>query len=317
LKKFLALAICAALLAGCSSTLKQPVAAAYAQAPTDTVPASAAPASTATSTPAPTDSPVPTATPTPTPSPPPTAPPVISAGSIDTSGYSNDKLSWYFIKHTDHHQPPGCDDTVDITPFGGYYLGDTSHKYIYLTFDEGYENGYTGQILDTLKEKGVTAAFFCVGTYIRDDPDLVMRMVNEGHIVGSHTETHRSLPDLTDAEVLDELYTTAGRFKELTGKDMPAFLRPPSGEYSERVLALTHAAGYKTIFWSYAYVDWEIDNQPGPDTAYNNVMDYLHNGEILLLHAVSSSSAEALPRIIDSVRGQGYEFKTLYDLPDN
>ena len=219
------------------------------------------------------------------------------------------------MKNSDHQPTRGAAE-LDISAYDGHYLGDTTHKYIWLTFDEGYEEGYTASILDTLKEKGVHAAFFCVGTYIRDSPDLVKRMVDEGHVVADHTEDHPSMPDLSDQEVLDEIYGAATRFKDLTGQDMPAFLRPPSGEYSERTMYITQKAGYKTIFWSFAYEDWLVDQQPGKDYAYKIVMDNLHNGEILLLHAVSSSNAEALPDIIDAIKAQGYEFKSLYDLPD-
>jgi len=267
------------------------------------------------------DAPARTQTPAPsqTPDPPALAqtkasPPVISADSLNTAGLSNKKLSWYIVKNKDHQPTRGAAE-LDISAYDGYYLGDTSYKYIWLTFDQGYENGYTALILDTLKEKGVHAAFFCVGTYIRDSPDLVKRMVAEGHMVVNHSEYHPSFPDISDQDVLDEIYGAAKRYKDLTGLDMPAFFRPPSGEYSERTMYITKAAGYKTIFWSLAYQDWLVDQQPGKEFAFNTVMDNLHNGEILLLHAVSSSNAEALPDIIDAVKAQGYEFKSLHDLP--
>jgi len=213
------------------------------------------------------------------------------------------------------HQPTRGAAEIDISAYDGYYLGDTSKKYIWLTFDSGYENGYTASILDTLKEKNVQAAFFCVGTYIRDNPELTKRMADEGHLVVNHSEKHPSMPDIDDHRILDEIYSPAKRYKELTGADMPLFFRPPSGEYSERAMYITKEAGYKTIFWSFAYQDWLVDEQPGKEKALKTLMDNLHNGEILLLHAVSSSNSEALPEFIDAVKAQGYEFKSLYDLP--
>ena len=242
-----------------------------------------------------------------------THPPIISADDLDTTGLPNMKLGWYFMKNSENLPTRGASE-IDISVYNGYYLGDVTQKYIWLTFDNGYENGYTALILDTLSEKNVQAAFFVTGTYIRDNPDLTKRIADEGHLVANHSITHPSMPDISDQMILDEIYGTANRFKELTGLDMPAFIRPPSGEYSERVLYILKEAGYKTIFWSFTYTDWLVDNQPGKDYAYNIVMDNLHNGEILLLHSVSSSNAEALPDIIDAVKAQGYEFKSLYDL---
>jgi len=292
--------------------LSDPPALPATKAPAALIPTKIPATPTPTKTP---DTPTPTEipdTPTPTTTP---VPPDISADSLDTSGLSNKKLSWYFMKNSDHQPTRGAAE-LDISEYDGHYLGDTSQKCIYLTFDEGYENGYTATILDTLKDKGVHAAFFCVGTYIRDSPDLVKRMAAEGHVVADHTENHPSLPDKSDQGVLDEIYGAANRYKDLTGLDMARFLRPPSGEYSERIMYIAKEAGFKTIFWSFAYEDWLLDQQPGKDYAYKIVMDNLHNGEILLLHAVSSSDTEALPDIIDSIKAQGYVFKSLYDLPD-
>ncbi|MDR1560291.1 MAG: polysaccharide deacetylase family protein [Clostridiales bacterium] len=285
----------------------------------ETVPETSAPVSpddaeTVSPTEIPSITPEPTKLPSPTAAPAYTAPTQISASGLNTSGLSNEKFSWYFMKNSEHLPTRGAAE-MDISAYGGYYLGDTSQKYIWLTFDAGYENGYTASMLDTLKEKDVKAAFFCVGTYIRDNPELTKRMSDEGHLVVNHTDRHPSMPDVGDQEILDEIYEPARRFKELTGLDMPAFLRPPSGEYSERTMYITKEAGYKTIFWSFAYQDWLVDAQPGKDYAFKIVMDNLHNGEILLLHAVSSSNAEALPDIIDAVKAQGYEFKSLFDLP--
>ena len=252
---------------------------------------------------------------TPTPVDPPlyTQPPFITVKELDTTGLSDTKYGWYFMKNDENLPTRGAAE-MDIAAYNGYYLGDTSQRYIWLTFSNGFENGYTSPILDTLREKNVPAAFFVLGTYIRDNPELILRMVEEGHLVVNHSDTHPSMPDISDQQILDEIYGPVRRFKELTGLDMPPFFRPPSGEYSERVMHIAKEAGYITIFWSFAYRDWIVDDQPGKDYAFNLIMDNLHNGEILQLHSVSSSNAEALPDIIDAVRAKGYEFKTLYDL---
>lgn len=232
---------------------------------------------------------------------------------INTSNLSNEKLSWYFNPN-DEHKKPTASDKVDLNKYDAYYVGTTDDKVIYLTFDEGYENGYSSKILDVLKEKNVKAAFFVTKSYIEQNQDLIKRMVAEGHVVGNHSVRHLSSPTLSDEEFKKEITDTAEYFKSVTGQEMPKVFRPPMGEYSERTLALTQSLGYKTIFWSFAYRDWLTDNQPGKDVAYNTVMKRYHNGCITLLHAVSQSNTEALPQIIDSLRANGYEFKSLEEI---
>ena len=238
------------------------------------------------------------------------------AGLIAGGGFSNDLKRWYFERQTDKHLPPGAQTEINLEEFSAYYLGDTSQKEVYLTFDEGYENGYTEKILDVLLDKDVTAAFFVTKSYIKENPGLIARMVDEGHIVGNHTIRHKSSPSLSESDMAAELIGVADYFKEVTGKDMPPFFRPPMGEYSERVLAVAKDCGYHTIFWSFAYQDWLEDKQPGAAAAHSKVMENLHPGAILLLHAVSSSNAEALEDIIDSIHKEGYVFKSLYSLPN-
>lgn len=232
---------------------------------------------------------------------------------INTAGLSNDKRSWYF-KSNKEHKTPSVQGGIDYKKYSAYYVGDTSQKTIYLTFDEGYENGYTSKILDVLKQKQVKAAFFVTEDYIKRNPQLIKRMYEEGHIVGNHSVRHLSSPSLSDSEFINEITQTEVAYKQLTGSDMPKVFRPPMGEYSERTLALTHNLGYKTIFWSFAYKDWLTDAQPGKTVAYNTVMEKYHNGAILLLHAVSSSNTEALPQIIDDLRLKGYTFATIDNL---
>lgn len=237
----------------------------------------------------------------------------IEPTNYDTSKLSNTKQSWYFVANNNHTQPQG-NSSVALNKYNAYYVGNTNEKKIYLTFDEGYENGYTSKILDVLKAKNVKAAFFVTKPYIESDPELVKRMVAEGHLVGNHSVKHLSSPTLSDSQLKNELTETAQAFEKVTGQAMPKVFRPPMGEYSERTLAVTSNMGYKTVFWSFAYKDWITTAQPGKDVAYNTVMSKYHNGAVLLLHAVSKSNTEALGDIIDSLRAKGYTFDTLNNL---
>lgn len=229
-------------------------------------------------------------------------------------GY-NDSKSWWFSRNKTK-TPPSAQHDICMMQFDAYYLGDVSKKIIYLTFDEGYEMGYTEKILDILKENDVQAAFFVTKPYIESDPELVRRMVAEGHIVGNHSVTHPAMSTLSDEGILKELSGCATYFKEITGVDMPLFFRPPAGEYSIRTLEKTQEAGYKTIFWSFAYKDWVTDEQPGEQVAYNNIINYSHNGCIMLLHAVSKSNTEALDSAIKELKAEGYSFESLENLPN-
>jgi peptidoglycan-N-acetylmuramic acid deacetylase len=227
---------------------------------------------------------------------------------------SNETLSWYFVRNT-NHQPPGAQNKFDIRQFAGYYLGDIQRKVLYLTFDEGYENGFTAKILDVLREKNVPAAFFLTKPWIKSQPDLARRMAQEGHLACNHSVTHPSLPTKTDAEIAYELEETARFYEETTGYPMAKFFRPPMGEYSCRTLAQTQGLGYKTIFWSFAHRDWLVDDQPPVRQTTEAVLNNLHNGMILLLHAVSESNTKALPDMIDAARREGYVFESLDQLP--
>lgn len=221
---------------------------------------------------------------------------------------SNKILRWGISRRPNNETPaadPGAPEL--LKKYGGVYLGDTSKKVIYLTFDEGYENGYTPMILDTLRDNQVKAVFFITGPYLKEHQDLVRRMVEEGHIVGNHTIHHPSLPEISDRELEEEVVGLERAFREKFGKDMK-FLRPPKGEYSERTLALTQKLGYCNLFWSFAYDDWYRDKIRGPEYAKNIVMRNLHNGAVILLHAVSKDNAQALDSIIKEVMDKGYVF---------
>lgn len=195
--------------------------------------------------------------------------------------------------------------------YGCIYMGAGEQKYLYLTFDEGYENGQTGKILDVLKDKGVKAAFFITGDYFKTEGELIDRMVNEGHIVGNHTMNHPCVPKIENAKKIeDEVLSLDRAFYEKYKIHMKYF-RPPEGAYSEKTLAITKNLGYTNVFWSFAYDDWYQNKQRGADYAYNKTMENLHPGCVILLHAVSRDNAEALGNIIDSARSGGYEFLSL------
>ncbi len=230
--------------------------------------------------------------------------------------FSNEKLAWWF-KRDNAHGPSGCDDKVVLSDYGAYYLDENvpeDEKVIYLTFDCGYENGFTGHILDVLAEEDVPACFFVTKTYIRDNIDLTKRMKEEGHQVGNHTITHPSLPTKSYEEIEKEICGCADYMKEATGYDMDPYLRPPCGEYSERTLAITHDLGFKTIFWSMAYLDYDVNKQPGADYVINHFNKYHHNGAIILMHNVSSSNSEALQTVIRNLKAEGYRFASLNEL---
>lgn len=194
------------------------------------------------------------------------------------------------------------------------YVGDTEKKNIYLTFDEGYENGYTGAILDVLKEKHVPAAFFCTGDYLRRNKDLVERMIKEGHIVGNHTWNHASMPKIEDDIKLTEELKKIDDFLYENFKVKTKYFRYPNGEFSEKTLKTIKDSGYRTAFWSLAYKDWEKDVIKGASYAKNEVVNHIHNGAIILLHAVSKDNLDALPQIIDTLNEEGYVFANLDDL---
>ncbi len=232
----------------------------------------------------------------------------------DFSGVENKGSGWGFVKKKGQ-EPEIYRSTQELfCKYNTYYIDPKREKKIYLTFDEGYENGYTAVILDVLKEENVTAAFFITAPYLEKETDLVDRMVSEGHIVGNHTVNHPNLHKLvTPQKMADELAGLNSAFYKKYGKNME-YMRPPEGEYSPRVLAVADSLGYKTIFWSFAYKDWDTKSQKGTEYAFSQVTPYLHDGAILLLHAVSSDNAGALRDIIRYAQEQGYTFASLDEL---
>jgi peptidoglycan-N-acetylmuramic acid deacetylase len=226
---------------------------------------------------------------------------------------SNEKKSWGLPGNHDHKAPEISAATGELLgKYGGIYIGDTASNKVYLTFDEGYENGYTPAILDTLKLNKVKTIFFVTKPYVQKNSGLVKRMLDEGHKVGSHTVSHPSLPEIGKESLEKELAGFDGYFYSEFNAHFK-YLRPPSGEYSERVLEAARELGYKSVFWSFAYLDYDVNNQKGTEYAYNKVMDNLHNGAVILLHAVSKDNTEALDRIIKGIRKQGYALSS-FDL---
>lgn len=195
--------------------------------------------------------------------------------------------------------------------YGGEFIGDKNDKTIYLTFDEGYENGCTGRILDILKEKNVTATFYVTLDYVKSSPDLVSRMINEGHEVGNHTCTHPSLPDISDDMVFEEIHGLESYISDNFGGYKTVTMRPPRGEFSVRTLRLVKNMGYDTVLWSFAYNDWNVDSQPDREKAYERITSATHNGAIYLLHAVSETNTAILADVIDYWQDNGYSVKSV------
>ncbi|MFT8314216.1 MAG: delta-lactam-biosynthetic de-N-acetylase [Clostridium sp.] len=229
---------------------------------------------------------------------------------------STKENSWYIVPASEEKIPRVDIDVDWLKKYNGYYIGDTNNKYIFLTFDEGYENGYTAKILDILKANNVKAAFFVTVPYIKSNKELVKRMADEGNLVCNHSNTHPSMATITNEEKFKwELTSTEEAYKEATGYDMSKFFRPPMGRYSELSLNYTNKLGYKTIFWSLAHKDWLKDNQPNPEQAKKLILKRTHPGGIYLLHAVSKTNTDILDSLIKEWKSRGYEFKTLNDLP--
>lgn len=191
------------------------------------------------------------------------------------------------------------------------FLGDTDKKELYLTFDNGYEEGYTAQILDVLMQKKVPAVFFVTGHYAQTQDVLLKRMVNEGHLIGNHSWHHSDLTQLSPNEIKDELESVETEVAKLTDQKDMRFMRPPKGIFDDRMLLVAGALEYTNVFWSIGYADWDQKNQRGGRYACQQVMGQLHPGAVIRLHAISRDNMEALGKIIDDARGQGYEFKRL------
>ncbi|MCP8969915.1 delta-lactam-biosynthetic de-N-acetylase [Ectobacillus ponti] len=234
---------------------------------------------------------------------------------LDAFSYANVANHWGITRSKNEQQPDAGKEFTDlVTKYDGFFMGNPDKKYLYLTFDNGYENGYTPKILDVLKQKNVPATFFLTGQFLKEQPELVKRMVREGHIIGNHSWHHPDLTTVSDIRFKKELQLVEEEVKQLTGQRDLKYLRPPRGIFSERTLAISREMGYYNVFWSLAFVDWKVDQQRGWQYAYDNMMKLAHPGAVMLLHSISSDNAGALSQAIDDLRKRGYEFKSLDDL---
>ena len=225
--------------------------------------------------------------------------------------------SWGLSFRQEGAPPIGNAGIDQLKRYDAAYIGSTSEKVLYLTFDAGYENGCTAQILDVLKAREVPAAFFVVGNYLQTAPELVQRMADEGHLVGNHTEHHWDMSRIADRETFrKELETVEEQYRELTGQEMEKFYRPPQGVYSEENLRMAKELGYKTVFWSLAYVDWYQDDQPTAEQAFSKLIPRIHPGAVVLLHSTSQTNAAILDELIGKWEALGYRFGRLEELFD-
>ena len=240
------------------------------------------------------------------------------AVTVAISVFSHSTLetgSWGLSFRQEGAAPIGNAGVDQLKRYDAAYIGDTTQKVLYLTFDAGYENGSTAKILDALKKHNAPAAFFLVGNYIEKNADLVRRMVDEGHIVGNHTMHHYDMSKISDkAAFTKELQDLEALYKETTGKELSKFYRPPQGIYSEENLKMAQELGYKTVFWSLAYVDWNNDSQPTKEQAFAKLLPRTHSGAVVLLHSTSQTNAEILDELLTKWEEEGYRFGTVEEL---
>lgn len=228
-----------------------------------------------------------------------------------TSTLSNQKIGWGIKREPNHKQPDlGAKNKELINKYQGLAMGNNEKKYVYLTFDEGYEAGYTPKLLEVLKENNVKATFFITAHYLNTEPELVKQMIDEGHIVGNHTVNHKSMPDLEIKQIQKEVMDLHTAIYQKFGYEMK-YLRPPKGEFSERTLEYCNTLGYKTVMWSLAYDDWDENKQGREEYGKKKVLDNIHPGAIILLHGNSKDNSNILDTCIKQIKEMGYEFKSL------
>ncbi|MBR5239112.1 MAG: delta-lactam-biosynthetic de-N-acetylase [Clostridia bacterium] len=224
-------------------------------------------------------------------------------------------VDWGLSHAENGSQPVGNRSQAELSKYDAYYLGSPDEKVMYLTFDAGYEAGYTPQILEVLKKHQVPAAFFLVGNYLDTKPELVKQMVAEGHIVANHTTHHPDMSKISNLENFKkELGDLEAKYYEITGQQMPKYYRPPQGKFSEENLKLAKQLGYKTVFWSLAYADWDQNQQPTHEEALKKLLPRTHNGAVILLHSTSKTNAEILDELLTKWKEMGYTFGTLDQL---
>ena len=224
-------------------------------------------------------------------------------------------ISWGLHFDGENQPPTGPDNAESMKKLDAAYMGDTTQKVIYLTFDAGYENGCTEKILEALQEHNAPAVFFLCGNYLEKNPDLVRRMVEEGHTVGNHTMHHPDMSRITDPAAFEqELSQLEEIYQQTVGKPMEKFYRPPQGNYSRENLEQAKNLGYKTVFWSLAYADWDNQNQPDPAKAVEKLTSRIHNGAVVLLHSTSQTNAQILDELLTKWEEMGYRFAPIGEL---
>ena len=228
--------------------------------------------------------------------------------------------SWY-IKRNGHQRPQFPREAEFVSAHNGYYIDERkcdsdSDKVIYITFDAGYENGNVERILDAMKEEGVSAAFFLLDNIILKNTDLVKRMADEGHLVCNHTKKHRDLSCASEEEIAKDLYALEKIYEEKTGREMAKYFRFPEGRYSESAMVAVEKLGYKTVFWSFGYDDWDNGRQPNEARAIKKILDNTHNGAVMLFHPTSKTNANIFPELIRAWKEMGYRFGTLDELTE-
>lgn len=229
------------------------------------------------------------------------------------------KYSWYCVHVRDHRQPTADARFSFISEYGGFYIdekhGDKdSEKVIYLTFDAGYENGNVSRILDVMKTEEVTGAFFVLGNLVEKNPDLINRMFDEGHLVCNHTYSHKAMVGYNREQFTAELEKLEEACIRKTGRELSKFYRPPEGVFDRNSLAYAKDMGYKTVFWSFAYADWDNNKQMSASSAKAKILENLHNGEIMLLHPTSKTNADIIGDVIRELKAEGYRFGSLEEL---
>lgn len=235
------------------------------------------------------------------------------AASTDENAVRN----WGICFDKDGEKPRIDIEEQVLADYDTYYIGNTEEKTIYLTFDCGYENGNTEAILDALKEHNVSATFFVVGHYLESAPDLVKRMVEEGHTVANHTYNHPDMSVISDkAKFQEELDLVNNAYKELTGEEMVKYYRPPQGKYTLENLKMAKELGYQSFFWSLAYVDWNQDDQPDPQEAIDKLCRRVHPGAVVLLHNTSDTNGQIMGDLLTKWEEMGYQFGTLNELSE-
>lgn len=223
--------------------------------------------------------------------------------------------NWGLAFKKQGEQPTGNATPEYLKEFNSYFIAPNDNKRIYITFDAGYEAGYTPKILEALKKHNVKATFFVVGTLMKSNPDLIKQIDDDGHIIANHSMHHPNMSKMSTMEDFKkEIEPVEELYKQITGKDMKKFYRPPQGIFSETNLKMAHELGYKTIFWSLAYVDWYKDKQPTHEEAMKKIMSRMHNGAIILLHSTSKTNSEILDDLLTKLKEQGYTFGTLEEL---